>query len=882
MVKRKQFIVFLMVGAALLPASAEKNRFQWKEIAEIPAASRGGRQHGLAGSFAGMHNGAVLVAGGANFPDKPALEGGKKHYHDRVFVLESTSGEWGNSFKLPHGSAAYGVSATTSKGVVCIGGSDGQKDLDSAFLMSWDKDASEIEFHRLSDFPATVMSAAGTVDGDWVYVAGGVQDGEPSNDFHRLDLSKEGTAEFQWEKLPPYPGPARKQAVLVSQSGGAKGSVYLVSGIGEVDGATVALTDGYVYDPNQKKWNAIAPVQPKGADLPISLLGATGMKSGTHHILFFGGFNKEIFDGALVNLNHLEGDDLAEFKKAYLSQKPEGFRWNKKILAYHTVTDTWAEMGDYPYPPNCGAGIVGVDEDGIMIVSGEIMPGVRTPKAYLGTLRHKARFGKINWVVLVVYLFGMLGIGFYFMKRESGTEDFFKGGGRVPWWAAGVSIFATMLSSISFMAIPGMTYSGTWAIFLLAITITLSQPIVIKYYLPFYRRLNVTSAYEYLEVRFNLLCRILASAVFVLFMIVRIGIVSYLPALALEAVTGIDIVLCIFGIGLITIIYCTMGGVEAVIWGDFVQGIVLIAGAVVAFFYITSGVEGGAGGIVALGIDHSKFEIINSTLAFEKPTIWFLLIGGFLANLFTYTSDQSVIQRYITTKDEKSAVKSIWVNAIACVPVSILFYFIGTGLYAYYRGSPELLDVSMNKSDQIFPFFIMQKLPVGLSGLLIAAIFSATMSTLSSNINSAATAITTDFYQRFKKDVDDRKSMRVARISTVVVGLLGILIAYALYLMKDLPVFEVFNMIIGLLVSGLGMFFLLGIFFPRITGWGALSGFIFSSVVLYLVKQYTELHWSAYSIVVFVSGGGSAYIASMLFRDKKEIDGLTWKTLNKE
>jgi cyclically-permuted mutarotase family protein len=884
LVNRRNLLACLIFGLGLLSTDAKdgkrENQFHWEEIAELPAAPGMERQPGLAAPFAGAHNGAVIVAGGCNFPDVSVQEGGEKRYYDNAFVFDSASGEWRSTFRLPYGRAAYGVAATTSKGVVCIGGSNGEKGLDTSFLMSWKKEANEIEFRPLPDFPATVKAATGTADGDVVYVAGGVQDGKLSNDFYRLDLSKEGTSEFQWEKLPPYPGPARKQAVMVSQGGGAKGSIYLVSGIGILDGATVALTGGYVYDPGKKCWSAIAPTQPEGVRTPISLLGAAGIKSGTHHILFFGGFNKEVFDTAVGKFAQLEGDELATFKKAYFTQKPDDFRWNKKILAYHTVTDTWAEFEDYPYLPNCGAGIASFDDGGIVIVNGEIMPGIRTPKVYLGKLHHKAQFGTINWMVLVIYLFGMLGIGFYFMKRERGTEDFFKGGGRVPWWAAGVSIFATMLSSISFMALPGMTYSGTWAIFLLAITITLSQPIVIKYYLPFYRRLNVTSAYEYLEMRFNLVCRTLASSVFILFMIVRIGIVSYLPALALEAVTGIDIVLCIFGIGLITIVYCAMGGVEAVIWGDFIQGIVLIAGAVVAFLYIASGVDGGVGGIVNLGIDHSKFEIINTTFALDKPTIWFLLIGGLLANLFTYTSDQSVIQRYITTKDEKSATKSIWFNAIACIPVSFLFYLIGTGLYAYYQGQPELLDVSMEKSDQIFPFFIMQKLPIGLSGLLIAAVFSATMSTLSSNINSAATAITTDFYQRFNKGATDHQSMRVARISTVVVGLLGIMIAYALYLMKDLPIFEIFNMVVGLLVSGLGMFFLLGIFSTRITGWGVLSGFILSSVALYLVKQYTPLHWSAYSIVVLVSCGVTAFIASMLFGDKKEIDGLTWKTLN--
>lgn len=741
-----------------------------------------------------------------------------------------------------------------------------------AFLMVWHKETDKVLFRDLPDFPATIKFAAGTAVGNKVYVAGGIHNGKLSNDFYVLDLASKG--KLNWKKLPPYPGFARKQAVMVSQEGGTKGSIYLFSGCGVSNGKKIAFTDAYVYNTEDETWSSIADIQPAKADSPISLMGATGIKSGTHHILFFGGINTEVFDQTADKIDILKGQRQAASLKKSFTKKNAQIKWNKNVLAYHTVTDTWTVVEEYPYFANFGAGIANFD-GGIAIVNGKIMLGIHTPKVFLGKFNHAATFGIVNWTVLIVYLFGMLGIGYYFMLRENGTEDFFKGGGRIPWWAAGVSIFATMLSSISFMAAPAMTYSGTWAIFLLTTTITLSQPIVVKYYLPFFRRLNVTSAYEYLEARFNITCRTLASFTFILFMIVRIGIVSYLPALALEAVTGINIIYCIFGIGIITIIYCTMGGVEAVIWGDFIQGLILIGGALLAFLYICSGVDGGIGEIINIGINDTKFEILNTALDITKPTIWILLIGGTLSNLFTYTSDQSVIQRYITTKDEKSAAKSIWLNAIACIPVSILFCLIGTGLYAYYKTNPELLDVSMNKSDQIFPFFIMQKLPVGLTGLLIAAVFSATMSTLSSNINSAATAITTDFYKRFIKGVTDNQCMAVARISTVLVGVLGIMIAYFLYMMKDIPIFEYFNMIVGLLVSGLGILFLMGIFSKQITGWGAIIGFFVSSVVLFFVKKYTSIHWIAYSIIATISCVVIAYIMSFIFKDKKEIDGLT-------
>lgn len=232
----------------------------------------------------------------------------------------------------------------------------------------------------------------------------------------------------------------------------------------------------------------------------------------------------------------------------------------------------------------------------------------------------------------------------------------------------------------------------------------------------------------------------MASAVFIIFMVARMALVLYLPSLALTAVTGINIWVCIALMGVITIIYCTMGGVEAVIWGDVVQGIILVGGALVSAAYLIFSTEGGFGGFVDIAMADEKLKLVDWSFDFTKATFWVVVLGGIANNLISYTSDQTVIQRYLTTKNEKSASHSILLNGVMSAVISIAFFAIGAGLYTFFKTHPADLDISMTKTDAIFPFFMMSQLPAGVAGLLIAAIFAATMSTISSNINSIATA----------------------------------------------------------------------------------------------------------------------------------------------
>jgi SSS family solute:Na+ symporter len=346
-------------------------------------------------------------------------------------------------------------------------------------------------------------------------------------------------------------------------------------------------------------------------------------------------------------------------------------------------------------------------------------------------------------------------------------------------------------------------------------------------------------------------------------------------------VTGIDIYTCIILMGVITIIYCTMGGVEAVVWGDVIQGFVLLGGALFAAIFLVSGIEGGMGKLIEISMDDLKFTMFDLSFSWKSATLWVILLGGLANNLISYSADQTVIQRYMTTKDESSAAKGIMMNGILSVVVSVLFYFIGTALYAYYKTQPAELNFAMQNTDAIFPHFIMSKMPVGIAGLLIAAIFSATMSTVSSNVNSISTAFTSDFYRHFFPGSSDKKQLRVARLSGVLFGGVGVALALLMATVSILSLFDYFNYILGLLASGLGALFMMGIFFPRIGEKSALIGFALGTAFLFMVNLATDISFLLYGFIGIISTLFFALLASLLFPNKKERIAYTWLSLKR-
>ena len=282
--------------------------------------------------------------------------------------------------------------------------------------------------------------------------------------------------------------------------------------------------------------------------------------------------------------------------------------------------------------------------------------------------------------------------------------------------------------------------------------------------------------------------------------------------------------------------------------------------------------EGGISGCIDIALENDKFQLFNLNNTWSQATWWVIILGGLANNLISYTSDQTVIQRYLTTSDEKAAGRGILVNGVMSVFVSVAFYMIGTGLYTFYKTHPAELDITMGQSDAIFPFFMMSQMPAGIAGALIAAIFAATMSTISSNINSVATAFSIDFWKRFRTSTTDSQLVVVARWGSVVSGMIGLALALLMATWDIQSFLDFFNEVLGLLTSGLGGLFFIAVFMKRVKGYAALVGFVAGEVVVFLVSEYTDANFLLYGAIGMVVSIAVAWLLSIgsYFRSSKQ------------
>lgn len=821
-------IALLLLGllSSIVPAAGRPGAVEWERLPSIPDPV------GFAGSYAGTSGGSLLVGGGANFPDRPPWESGEKIWHDRLFVLEPGAGAWNEAGRLPR-PGGYGLSVSVREGMVIVGGGDALENFDAVHLARWD--GRRIEYSPLPSLPVPLAMQAGALLGRTIFVAGGLDTPAATTAqslFFSLDLD---APEKGWERREPWPGPERFLA-----TGGAQGGAFFLFGGARLvpgpDGQPTRewLRDAYRYTPGQG-WQRIA-------DLPVPLVASPGPAPalGPAHLLLLGGD-----DGSRLH---------------HPPQAHPGFP--RTQYAYHTITDSWATTDDLPF--SLVTTSTATWNGRIVVPGGEARPGVRSTDVWAGTARRTTpSFGWLNYTTLSVYLAGVAGLGIWFMRRQKTTADYFKGGGRIPWWVAGLSIFATMLSSITFMAVPAKAYSSDWTFAVGNLAALALAPVVIAFYLPFFRKLNVTTAYEFLEQRFNLAARLYASASFILFQTGRMAIVIYLPALALSAAVGIDLHLCVLFIGVTCALYTAAGGIETVVWTDAVQAIVLLGAAIFSLFLIVGHLHGDPSDWWDEASTQGKLHLVNWSWDLTTASIAVMVIGSLLANLAPYTADQAVVQRYITTRDQKQAERAIWLNAWLTVPATILFFAIGTALFLFYRQHPQSLEPTL-AIDSIFPLFISQYMPAGVAGIVIAGIFAAAQSTASSSVNSVVTAVMTDWVRRFRPGIPDRTCLRVSQALSVLLGLGGTGAALYLATADVRSLWDTYMSLLGLLASGLGGLFALGIFSRRANGTGALCGAVTSAVVLFWVQRHTPLHFLMYGAVGLLTCCLVGYVASLL------------------
>ena len=383
----------------------------------------------------------------------------------------------------------------------------------------------------------------------------------------------------------------------------------------------------------------------------------------------------------------------------------------------------------------------------------------------------------LDYLVFFIFVGGvaLFGCSFYFKSRKS-SAAFTKAEGSLPSWVVGMSIFATVVSSISFLGLPGDAFKGNWSPFVFSLSIPIASILAAKIFIPLYRGVNSVSAYHYLEEKFGYWARCYASICYLLTQVCRIGSILLLLALPINKMFGWDVQTIIIVTGVVTMVYTLLGGIAAVVWTDAIQGIILIVGAVVCAGILIFGMPEGPGQLFQIAAEHNKFSLGSFGASLSESTFWVLLLYGLFTNMNNYGIDQNYVQRYMTTKSTKEAVKSTMFGSLLYVPVSLIFVFIGTALFSYYNAQPELLPAG-TPADQVFPHFIVHGLPTGITGLVIAAIFSAGMSTVATSINSSATIVLTDFVKHFsKKERTDKKDMKTLYATSLVVGVVGIII----------------------------------------------------------------------------------------------------------
>ncbi len=440
----------------------------------------------------------------------------------------------------------------------------------------------------------------------------------------------------------------------------------------------------------------------------------------------------------------------------------------------------------------------------------------------------------IDLAVFIIYLLGITIFGGTFFSKNKSASAFTLGNGKVPGWVVTMSFFATFVSSISYLALPGIAFMNNWNAFVFSLSIPIAAVIAIKYFIPIYINLNSPSAYTYMEQRFGSWARIYVSLCYILTQLMRVGTILYLLALAFHAILGWDISIIIIITGIVITFYSVLGGIQAVLWTDAIQGIILILGAVVFAVYIIFSMPEGPFQLFEIAKANNKFSLGSFGTSLSQPTFWVVLVYGIFINLQNYGIDQNYVQRYMASKSEREAKKSALIGGLLYLPVSALFLFIGTGLFVFYNlnlGSVPFNIDSGGNGDGIIPHFIVNELPMGIKGLLVASIFAAGMSTISTSFNSTATVFLTDYYLKYTKKISSEKqSLKVLYLSSIVISIIGIGIGIAMINVKS--ALDVWWKMASIFSGGMLGLFLLGTFSKQKNVKGAIIGVIAGIIVI--------------------------------------------------
>jgi len=501
----------------------------------------------------------------------------------------------------------------------------------------------------------------------------------------------------------------------------------------------------------------------------------------------------------------------------------------------------------------------------------------------------------------------MAAMGLYFSKKNKTTEEYFVGGRSFKGWVIGLSLVGTSISSITFLSFPADAFKTTWVRFAPNIALILVVFIASRVILPFFRRGKVTSAYEYLENRFGPSIRLYGCLTFIIGQLVRVSIILYLVSILMHQMTGLDPTLCIIVSGLFVAFYTIVGGIDAVIWTDVIQTVVLVLGGVLCLIVILCKLPGGLEQVISVAAADCKFAfapvengIIQPTswnLTFAEKTASMMFLLGIVTYLTEYTGNQMIVQRYCASSSAKEARKAMWICAFSSLPIWAFYMFVGTALYVFFKvfPAPEATEMlaGIRSPEQIMPFFVMNYLPIGIKGVVIAAAIAAAMSSLDSSINSISTVGVVDIYKKyFAKGRNDKHYLKIAWVIAGVAGVAMIFGAVVLSKTESKTLQDTASILTSILGGGLLSIYLLGFLTKRgdarSVGMGIISTMIFTTWTIFSKRgwlpQGLQVPFDIYytlligNMVMFFVG----FFASYLFKEKrKDLINLTVWTQDK-
>jgi SSS family solute:Na+ symporter len=420
--------------------------------------------------------------------------------------------------------------------------------------------------------------------------------------------------------------------------------------------------------------------------------------------------------------------------------------------------------------------------------------------------------GVIDYSIIVAVLLTTLLLGLRYAKNQNTTQSYFAAKGRIPVWAIGMSLLATLISSVTFLGYPGEGFSSNWILLVQGLMVPVVLLGTIWFIVPLFRKVIGLSTYEYFEKRFGLFARYYSSIAFVLRQFAGMGTVFFLLAVALNKMTGGNMYLIIAVVGAIIIAVNLMGGIEAVIWLDVFQGFMLFASGIICLLVLLYSIKGGLPEIWKVASANNRTGFGPYNVDFTKLTFIVMAINGMFYAIQKYGTDQTVVQRYLTAKTDKAAIRASILGISLTVPVWALFMFIGTCLFVYYKQNALPDDTNPNA---IFPYFIMTQLPTGVVGFILAAMISAAICSLSADLNALAAVGVEDYYKKLRPNQTDKAYLKSGRLMILVSGLIAIGIGSIYVNIGNEGILGIIFTLYAIFSGGIVGIFLLGIFSAR-------------------------------------------------------------------